>query len=608
MSSPAPLAPGGVPAPAGVRGDPVCLQLSPHPVLGYVHLPAQPVPGATAVLLCPPFGWDELCSYRARRAWAAALAQAGLPALRIDLPGAGDSGGTPAAAELVAAWTEAVSGAAAWLRDRTGAARLAVVGLGLGGMVAWEAAVAGAPIDDLVLWGVPDRGRRLVRELRAYAGTVAGRYASELAPLELADGGIEVTGFLLSGPTVRSLEALTLSSRPLPDPESRRVLLMGRDALGVDRQLHDHLAAAGVALTVRETDDFSLLMAHPQDGRLPLRSIEATVAWLGVRAPARGRAPDPVSVPAASPSMLLGAPGARVRETPLQLSTPGGASAVVVSEPVDAPAADVCVVLLNAGAIRRIGPNRTWVEAARRWAGRGVTCVRVDVGGVGDSHADSSAGFSDAEMYSAARIDEVVHTLDALQARGLAERFVLVGLCSGAYWAVHAAVSDTRVVGALMVNLYAFAWSPELVAARDRRETAAALRQGVLRRVLSGGIRRHHLRRAARGLRDAVRRRGRPGMAGAHAGIVETALRHLELRGVETLLMFSRGEPLLEELERDGWEPRIAATAHVHLERLPSTDHNVRALALQVRVHAALDRALERALARRGAPTAAVRG
>jgi pimeloyl-ACP methyl ester carboxylesterase len=608
MSSPAPAAPGGVPAPAAVRGEPVCLQLDPHPVLGYVHLPANRAPGATAVLLCPPFGWDELCSYRARRAWAAALAQAGLPALRIDLPGAGDSGGMPSSENLLSAWIGAVAGAAAWLRDRTGVARLAVIGLGLGGMVAWEAAAAGAPIDDLVLWGVPDRGRRLVRELRAYAGTVAGRYASELPPLELPDGGVEVTGFLLSGATVRGLEALTLSAHPLPGPQRRRVLLIGRDALGVDRHLHEHLAGTGVVLTVRETDDFAVLMAHPQDGRIPRRSIEAAVQWLGTPAPSPAGAPAPLPAPAASPSMLLGRPGARVRETPVRLATPGGASAAILTEPVDAPAADVCVVLLNAGAIRRIGPNRTWVEAARRWAGRGVPCVRVDIGGVGESEADPAAGFSDAEMYSSARIDEVVHTLDALQARGIADRFVLVGLCSGAYWAVHAAVSDARVVGVLMVNLYAFAWSPELVAARDRRQTAAALRQGVLRRLLRGGIRRHHLQRAGRGLGDVVRRRGAAGVAGAHAGIVETALRHLELRGIETLLLFSGGEPLLEELERDGWVQRIAATARIHLDRLPSTDHNVRALALQRRVHAAFDRALERALSARRQPAAGIRG
>ena len=48
-------------------------------------------------------------------------------------------------------------------------------------------------------------------------------------------------------------------------------------------------------------------------------------------------------------------------------------------------------MLLNSGAVRRIGPQRMWVEAARRWAALGVPTLRFDVVGVGDSDGDGSA-------------------------------------------------------------------------------------------------------------------------------------------------------------------------------------------------------------------------
>ena len=77
---------------------------------------------------------------------------------------------------LLDAWTAAVTGSAAWLRERAGCERLTAFGMGLGGMLAWRAASLGAVIDDLVLWGVPSSGRRILREMRAQSAMIAGRH------------------------------------------------------------------------------------------------------------------------------------------------------------------------------------------------------------------------------------------------------------------------------------------------------------------------------------------------------------------------------------------------------------------------------------------------
>ncbi|MEA2126910.1 MAG: hypothetical protein QOI80_3692, partial [Solirubrobacteraceae bacterium] len=138
-----------------MRQQPVYLSGS---VAGVLHPPLGP-PTGLGVLLVPPFGWDDQSSYRPRRAWARALAADGHLALRIDLPGTGNSGGGPRDADLVAAWIAAVrSGVAALGTERT-----ALIGLGLGGLVSLSVAV-----DDLILWGVPSRGRGALRELKAF--------------------------------------------------------------------------------------------------------------------------------------------------------------------------------------------------------------------------------------------------------------------------------------------------------------------------------------------------------------------------------------------------------------------------------------------------------
>ncbi len=85
------------------------------PFLAAFH-PALGRPRGTAILLLPPFGWEEIASHRARRRWAEDLAAYGYPALRIDLPGTGDSGGGPDEPGAWARWNAAVTAAAAWLR------------------------------------------------------------------------------------------------------------------------------------------------------------------------------------------------------------------------------------------------------------------------------------------------------------------------------------------------------------------------------------------------------------------------------------------------------------------------------------------------------------
>ena len=148
-----------------------------EPVFGQMHMPAEREQHETAVLLSPPFGWDEICSYRSRRAWAQQLAAAGHPTLRIDLPSAGDSGGSPNDSGRLDAWTSAVASAAGWLGASTGRTRVAAIGIGLGGMLICRAAANGAPIAEAVLWAVPSKGRAFVRELRAFGRMESSRFS-----------------------------------------------------------------------------------------------------------------------------------------------------------------------------------------------------------------------------------------------------------------------------------------------------------------------------------------------------------------------------------------------------------------------------------------------
>jgi pimeloyl-ACP methyl ester carboxylesterase len=579
-----------------MSGAPVCLAFEPDPVVAFLHSPEASARQSTAVVICPPFGWEDMCSYRARRTWAESLRAAGFPAARLDLPGMGDSGGSPRDEARLEAWTGAVSGTADWLRESTGCRRVAVIGIGLGGMVAYRAAADGAAIDDLILWGVAARGRTMLRELRAYAGVVSARYPSDGRGPPLPEGAVEVTGFFMSAETVAALEQLTLTELELPHKEHRRVLLVGRDALGVDKRLAEHFVHSDVELTVAEAHDYSALMAHPQEARAPLATIERTIEWLlaGEKGAAAAEVPGPHRLQ--RDTMDLDHDGVQIRETPIGFEIGPGRTVGILAEPVAGERAPVCAVLLNAGALRRIGPNRTWVELARRWAAKGVPTVRIDFEGIGDSDGDERIHVTNAGLYSPRMTDETLDLLRALETLGLPGRFVLVGLCSGAYWALHAALEDERVDGAFLVNLYSFYWSEALVAERDRRETVAALREGVIKRVLRQGVSAQQVRRALRGVRGGIFKGVRGSVESRQAGDVTIALDTLRERGTRTLLLLSEGEPLYDQFEREGRLARIGDWPNVAVERIPSTDHMSRALWLQQLVHQRLDEALEQVL------------
>jgi alpha-beta hydrolase superfamily lysophospholipase len=581
----------------------VCLELEPDPVLAFLHLPSAAPDRPTAVLMCPPFGWEENCSYRARRRWAQALADAGYPTARIDLPGSGDSGGSPRDPDRFTAWVAAASGAAAWLRERTGSERVTAIGIGIGGTVAYCAAARGAPIDDLILWAVPGTGRALLRELKAFAGVVAARHpADQRGGAPGPDDDAELIGHVLSAETARSLEQLRLTDLELPDAGSRRVLMLARDGLNPDKRLRAHLEAAGATVAVADCGDYEKMIARPQQAESPLETISLSIAWLG-EGPATARAAAAPRRPAQGDSMEFSHDGKPIRETPIELELSEGPTFGLLCEPLAGERAPVCGVLLNGGALRHTGPNRTSVELARRWAAQGVATVRVDMQGIGDAEGDERMLVSNAALYSQRSTADALGLLEQLAAHGLPDRFVMGGLCSAAYWALHTALKDERVVGALMINLYSFYWSEALVTERQTFEALGALREQGWRRVVRRDVRPDRLMDAIRSMRPSrIRSGSRHLVEYAQREQIERDLDQLRDQGTEALLLLCHGEPLYDQLVRQRLTERLDRWPNLTLERIPSRDHMFRALWLQEHVHASLDRALERTLARVATP------
>lgn len=552
-----------------------------------------------AVLLCPPFGREDAASYRSRREWASLLANAGMPTLRFDLPGTGDSGGRIDDPDRFESWVETVTALAEFLRLETGRPRVAALGIGLGGMIAAAAVAEGAQIDALVLWGVPAQGRMLLRELMIFARVESASIVAAGAPPPPDDVAAPLApgGFVFPDELSDALRRVDLTGIAHCRLDGARVLLLGRDGIPPDAALVAAARRSGADVEVADGLGFAEMMTVlPEAARLPQRVSDHVAAWLESDSPPAFDGRPAGARSAAMPNAELLADGRGVRETPLEIVRGTRRLFGILAEPVDVAPVDTAVLLLNAGAIRRTGPSRIWVDVARRWAARGAPTLRLDVAGIGDASEAGVNQLTVPDLYADEYVGQVRAAIDVVTARTGAKRVVLLGLCAGAYWAFHTALADDRVRRAIMLNPRLLFWDPEIRDSYDDRNRRRNLLSVSAWRRL-GNVRRMALpRRAAtvmarlavEPLRRGARRRAH---REAHFATLD-AFDRLEASGTSVVLAFCDGEPLRDDLVTTGIVGQSARWSHVEFVDLPGRDHVLRPVWMHPYVHRAVDEAI----------------
>jgi hypothetical protein len=130
---------------------------------------------------------------------------------------------------------------------------------------------------------------------------------------------------------------------------------------------------------------------------------------------------------------------------------PGKSLSGILTEPTMSAGQRPAVLLLNAGLLHHVGPNRLYVTLARRLASAGLPVLRFDYSGLGESEPRR-----DETPLVQGMITEGIAAMDFLTTSGVADRFVPMGLCAGAENAQRLARDDARVVGAALIDGYAY--------------------------------------------------------------------------------------------------------------------------------------------------------
>jgi pimeloyl-ACP methyl ester carboxylesterase len=455
---------------ANAFAQPLYFKSGKNDLFGWLHRPNRPFEPKLGVVICGPFGYESICAHRGVREFAEGIVAAGIPALRFDYLGTGDSADSNENDDHVKLWTRDVIAAIHELRSRTGVERICLLGIRLGALLATLAATECGIVEALILIGPVVSGKRYVRELRT--AQLAGIALAGTAPIDSGpeasrdnSGALEAGGFSLSAATLQSLVAADLLTAVSPPVSS--MLILDNDKLPSAHRWAESLAHSGIELEYRSLPGLiEMAMTAPQFAVVPRSMIETTRHWLAtVAAPLKDGKTTEISQVSTTPleSFITILPfvaestsaQASIAERPVFISA-GATLFGIVSEPRVDETRRRGVILLNPGADSHIGASRMYVSLARRWARRGYFVLRLDLAGIGDSA--TRPGLADDEVFPEEATNDISSAIEFMRSRYAIVDMTLAGLCSGAYHALRAAVAGASINRILMVNPQNYFW------------------------------------------------------------------------------------------------------------------------------------------------------
>lgn len=112
---------------------------------------------------------------------------------------------------------------------------------------------------------------------------------------------------------------------------------------------------------------------------------------------------------------------------------------------------DIVIMLLNAGAVHKVGPFGLNVHIARYLSDCGIAAFRFDLSGLGESEKSDQAADYDKMVQ-----DDIHDAIDLLVDTHGYGKVIVAGLCTGADLAYKAAFRDDRVKGIICIDGYGY--------------------------------------------------------------------------------------------------------------------------------------------------------
>lgn len=604
--------------------DPIYFGTEARPLFGWLHRSRQSAAPVLGLVICNPFGSEAIASHRSVRFFAERTADAGLPTLRFDYDGTGDSAGHDLDPDRLTAWVASARCAATEIRELTGVERVCFAGIRLGAAIAALAAAERTDVAGVVAIAPVVSGKAYLRELRMLSLAIDSKRNSTR---EGSEDALQTAGFLLSAQTQNGL--LEIDLKRLAAAPAARVLILDRAELPGGEAWAQHLRNLGARADRVIVKGYTEMMLDSHETVIPHEIIGGALSWLGELAreqPAAERtgadatnspasrvpkvAPDSIRLMHALPDdpVTGDTPRVAIEEAAVRFGSPPGLFGIVSAQQPErrqSSPGSRAVLLLNAGSVHHVGPNRLYVALARHLARLGHIVLRMDIAGIGDS--PTCAGEPDNVVYSTYALRDVGEAIEYLQRHWGAHDVRAVGLCSGAYHALKASVARLPLTGVVIINPLTFFWKKDMsleypehrIATDIVRYRTNALRLSSWLKLFGGGVNLWELiqvlvRRARTVTLEALR--GPARMLGIPLrDDLPSELRRAANAAVDLQFVFAATDPGGEMLRSQGGKTaqRMLARGQLGVKLINDADHTFTDLAARTMLATLLTQILD---------------
>ncbi len=400
---------------------------------------AEPRDGL-GIVLCHACAEEKHWAHRIYVNFGRSLAASGIPVLRYDVRGEGESTREFEDVDLATRVEDTVAAVQTLATLRPAIRRVVLLGHRVGSLVAAEAAARlGSRVAGLALWDPVYDGRdyllQVLRQHLAAQMAVSGRVTTSREELlkQMDEGGwVYLEGYGFGGSFYRQLIAsewvrnAAVFERPVLIAEVGGTA--GRE--GVEPPVGPRRRAS-----VGDRRGLARGALLARDARLSPR-----------RAGSRTRHPHLAGDAAPVNATVVVSRGPEGFGNYSMLDLPEGGSEQW----------DVACVLVSPGVKPRVAPHRLYRKLASEFTARGIPVLRLDFVGMGDSEGElPETAMEDVyRLVQAGRhLVEVRAAMDQLQVRYGVRRFLIGGLCGAAITGLLVAEGDPRVAGLFSIGM-----------------------------------------------------------------------------------------------------------------------------------------------------------
>lgn len=445
---------------AQIERIPFYIEMGKDVLLAWCHLPEQPTDHA--VLICPPVGHEFVNSYRGLRHLADGFAEKGVTTFRVEYQGVGDSSGLDTDPDRLDNWLKSIEQTVNFIKEKCNIQKISLLGLRMGATLA-SIVSNKIEIENLMCWVPVVEGRRYIREMLALQKT------GENADLDVDSTTLEGGGFLITRETMNEMLSISLTKIT---PNAKHVFLFNTDDLPIPNQLIETWSNQNFQFTNLTLSGYADMMATPHNSKVPSYAIEEITnqflstkfisnqldknIFYNLKNYRQTRFDCYTYATSAKESMDAGG-GFPITEFLCQIpNTPlfGILSLPLLRDTESKPT----VLLLNAGSVHRIGPNRNYIYITRQLLSLGFKVFRLDFLGIGDSiHPNLS---KENNPYMPEALDNIKQTICYLKDNYKTNDVILIGICSGAYSSFQFALheSEETLHEIIPINPLAFYW------------------------------------------------------------------------------------------------------------------------------------------------------